>query len=54
MVSDVCDHTLIGQKAGHESVTSTGDQVGISLPSVHTEAGTVVFRSSICSNYLNW
>ena len=37
---------LIGQIAGHESLTSVGDQVGY-FRGVHTEAGTVVFRSLV-------
>ena len=64
MVSDGCDHMLMGEKAGHKSVISGGDQVGYILISggdqvgyifpAHTEAGTVVFRSSIWTNYPNW
>ena len=35
----------------HERVTSEGEKVGTALSGIYTEAETVVFRSSIWTNY---
>ena len=35
LISDMCNHMLTRQKPGHESITSMGDQVGISLSCTH-------------------